>query len=94
MPIAIAHEDVLFWWIAIGIGFVVCLVVIVLLSLLVSLVDDIDKDVRHLWDTATTVARNTATTWMLGQTATLTKDLREETKMHSDMLAAMNGGRR
>lgn len=92
--LALARADQIIWWITIGIGFVVSLVVIVLLSLLVALVDDIDRDVKILWNTATQLARNTATTWMLGQTATLTSELRDETNMHVRLLSSVNGGRR
>ncbi|MGH9190293.1 MAG: hypothetical protein ACRD0Q_09720 [Acidimicrobiales bacterium] len=62
--------------------------VILLLSLLVTFVDDIDKNVREVWDTATRVAQNTATTWMLNQTGTLTTDLRAEVQKHAELFAA------
>jgi hypothetical protein len=79
------------WWIAIGMGFVVVLVVIVLLSLLIGFVTDIDRNVKSLWNMATRVARNTATTWMLQQTATATAALRDETARHAQALTALAG---
>ncbi len=84
----VASEHVTFWWVTLGLGAVVISAVILLLSLLVTFVDDIDKNVREAWDTATRVAQNTATTWMLNQTASLTNDLRNEVRQHADLFAA------
>ena len=67
--------------------------VIVLLSLLISFVDDIDVNVQDVWDTATRLAANTATTWMLQQTAVRTEDLVNEIQRHNELLAAQGGGR-
>ena len=84
----VAREHVTFWWITLGLGAVVIAAVIVLLTLLVNLVDDIDKNVQDVWDTATRLAANTATTWMLGQTGQLTADLSDEIDAHNDLLAS------
>jgi hypothetical protein len=86
MILALESEHVTFWWVTLGMGVVVAAVVVLLLSLLVSLVKNIDTNVQEAWDTATRVARNTATTWMLGQTAALTGELREETGRHAALL--------
>jgi hypothetical protein len=91
MTVALAQAHVTMWWIAIGMGFVVVLVVIVLLSLLIGFVTDIDRNVKSLWNMATRVARNTATTWMLQQTATATAALRDETARHAQALTALAG---
>ena len=92
--LALASEHITFWWITLGLGLVVIVAVIVLLSLLSSFVHDIDRNVKDTWDTATTLARNTATTWMLNQTATLTEELDEEVGRHADLLADLSGGGR
>jgi hypothetical protein len=84
----VASEHVTFWWVTLGLGAVVISAVILLLSLLVTFVDDIDKNVREAWDTATRLAQNTATTWMLNQTASLSNDLRNEVRQHADLFAA------
>jgi len=84
----VASEHVTFWWVTLGLGAVVISAVILLLSLLVTFVDDIDKNVREAWDTATRLAQNTATTWMLNQTASLTNDLRNEVRQHAELFAA------
>lgn len=87
--LALAHEDVTMWWIAIGMGAVVVVAVIVLLSLLITFVQDIDRNVKILWNTATRVARNTATTWMLKQTASATGALRTEVHRHAEAMQSL-----
>jgi ABC-type phosphonate transport system ATPase subunit len=90
----LAEQHISMWWITIGLGGVVVAVVIVLLSLLTSLVKDIEVSVDILWETATTVARNTATTWMLDQTAVATADLGTEVTRHADLLQSIEAGAR
>ena len=90
---ALQAEHVTFWWITLGMGAVVIVAVIVLLSLLVSFVEDIDENLKDAWDTATRLAANTATTWTLNQTVGRAEDLRKEVARHVQLLSA-NGGRR
>lgn len=89
----VAPDHVTFWWITLGIGLVVAVVVVVLLSMLVALVDDIDRNVADAWETATKVARNTATTWMLSQTATASGELRQEIARHAELVGAKGAPR-
>jgi len=91
--LAIQDEHVTIWWVTLGLGLVVIIAVIVLLSLLVALVKDIDTNVRQVWDVATRVAANTATTWMLQQTATRVEDLGREVDNHVRALSSLGGGR-
>lgn len=91
--LALAEEHITMWWVTLGLGAVVIIAVIVLLSLLVALVDDIDVNVREVWDTATRVAANTATTWMLQQTTVRTAELDAEVQRHAQLLNAQGGGR-
>ena len=91
--LALQSEHVTFWWITLGMGAVVEIAVIVLLSLLVSFVNDIDVNVREAWETATRLAANTATTWMLQQTGVRTEDLRAEVERHVDFLASQGAAR-
>ena len=91
---ALQAEHITFWWITLGMGAVVIIAVIVLLSLLVSFVNDIDENVKDVWDTATRLAQNTATTWMLNQCAVRTEELGTEVGRHVELLAALGGGRR
>ena len=91
----LASEHLTFWSITLGLGAVVIAAVILLLFLLVQFVKDIDFNVHEAWETATRVAQNTATTWMLTQATSLTADLRAEVRRHADLLnAASSGGRR
>jgi hypothetical protein len=91
---ALASEHLTFWSITLGLGAVVIAAVILLLFLLVQFVKDIDFNVREAWETATRVAQNTATTWMLTQATSLTADLRAEVRRHADLLnTAASGGR-
>jgi hypothetical protein len=76
--LALQSEHVTFWWITLGMGAVV-------------VVDDIDRNLKDVWDTATRLAANTATTWMLQQTAARTEELGNEVRRHSDLLAAKGG---
>jgi len=81
------HEEVTMWYISLGIGLVVILVVITLLSLLLRLVHDIDTGVFGVWEMAKRLAANTATTWMLVQTAAAVDDIKEEALIHDQFLA-------
>lgn len=89
----VASEHVTFWWITLGLGAVVAAVVVVLLSLLVALVDDIDRNVADAWATATRVASNTSTTWMLSQTAVATGELRDEIARHAELVGSKGAHR-
>jgi len=88
-----SHQQLAFWKIALGMGLVVEAAVIVLLSMLISLVGDIERNVDDVWSTAILVARNTATTWMLGQTAVATADLGTEVGLHAQLLQSKAGAR-
>jgi len=93
MMLGYTSQQLSFWTIALGMGVVVEAAVIVLLSMLVSLVKDIEQNVDDVWSTAILVARNTATTWMLGQTAVATADLGTEVGLHAQLLESKVRGR-
>ncbi len=90
----VASEHVQFWWITLGLGAVVIAAVILLLFLLHTFVTDIDRNVREAWETATRLAQNTSTTWMLNQTGVLTGELRDEVRRHAELMRYAAGGRR
>lgn len=92
--LGLASEHLTWWTVTLGLGAVVISAVILLLFLLVQFVADIDRNVRETWETATRVAQNTATTWMLTQATTITADLRDEVQRHADLLTSAAGGRR
>jgi hypothetical protein len=90
----VASEHVQFWWITLGLGAVVIAAVILLLFLLHTFVSDIERNVREVWETATRVAQNTSTTWMLNQAGVLTGELRDEVAQHAQLMRYASGGRR
>lgn len=87
-----ADERVL-WTIVLGIGLVVCLVVIVLLSFLWSLVRDIDDRVSYLWVVTKRTAINTTGLYQLAGTGSIVRALREELLRHEKLLATVTGRR-
>jgi hypothetical protein len=89
--LALAQDHITMWYVTLGLGAVVLVVVVVLLSMLIALVDDIDVNVRELWDTATRLAANTATTWMFQQVTVRTAELDAEVQRHAQLLN--QGGR-
>lgn len=58
-------DNIQMWWITLGVGLVVATVVTLLLQILLVSVKKVEDNVKTLWETATTLARNTATTWLL-----------------------------
>lgn len=74
------------WWITLGVGLVVALVVWALLHMLYRNVVAIDEGLLEVWAAGTRVARNTATSWMLGQTARLGTEIKEEALKHDALL--------
>jgi hypothetical protein len=89
--LGLAQAHVTMWWVSLGIGFVVVLVVIVLLSLLLTFVNDIDGEVTSILDTAGGIARNTHNIPALGQTAELGGVLRDELGRHAAVLGSLRG---
>jgi hypothetical protein len=91
MIFGLAHEHITMWWITLGMGLVVCLVVIVLLSLLMTFVNDIDRNVDSVLNTAGGIAGNTSKIPALGQTAELAGVLRDELGRHAAVLGSLRG---
>lgn len=61
--------EISLWWMTIGIGFLIVLVVILLLSFLVAFVKIIDREVVNVRDTLRTITGNTANTALIPKTA-------------------------
>ena len=87
-----AEERVL-WMIVLGIGLVVCLVVILLLTFLWSLVRDIDERVAYLWVVTKRTAINTTGLYQFAGTASILRALREEFLRHEKLLSEPTGTR-
>ncbi|MGH3991539.1 MAG: hypothetical protein ACRDSN_03640 [Pseudonocardiaceae bacterium] len=86
MLVTAASNTHTFWLIALGMGAVVVLVVIALLTMLLRLIQDIDAGVEALTATATDVAGNTAAIMELPKTAAVLRDIREEALIHHEFL--------
>jgi hypothetical protein len=89
--LALAHEHITMWWVTLGIGLVVTLVVVVLLSLLTAFINDIDRGVNTILETAGGIAGNTGKIPALGQTAELAGVLRDELGRHAAVLGSLRG---
>ena len=90
MPFAVQvdSQEKIFWYVALGLGFVVILVVIALLTLLSRLVDDIDVNVDRLWTVTKRLAQNTTGMYQFAGTASILRALREELIRHDKMLSS------
>lgn len=87
---AVSNETAL-WWTVIGIGVIVALCVVVLLSLLVAFVRDIDHHVGATAVQLQHVVTNTSTYPHLHETARLVGALGVELQEHSRALASKAG---
>ena len=76
------NAEVTFWWVAIGVGFVVVLVAAALLQLLISLVKDIDRGVEDVKATLAATAGNTAQSPLIGAVARGVDDILKEGLNH------------
>ena len=74
------------WWITLALGGVIALAVISLLHILLEAVRRIDQNVLAVWVMGKQVARNTATTWMLGQTPRIADEIKQEALRHAQLL--------
>ena len=77
------------WWLTLGVGLVVAVVAVVLLQTFLNKVRRVEREVEAIWDAATPVARNTATTWMLPQTSVRLEKLTEEALKHDALLSSV-----
>lgn len=70
------------WWVSLGVGLVVALVVWALLEILRRTVNEVERGVNEVWTMGKRVAGNTQTTHMLGSTKELGVELLEEVERH------------
>lgn len=82
----VTADEASLWALLLGIGVVVLLVVVALLTWLLRIVIDIDEGVQGVWHSATRVAQNTATTWQLRETAAALAAVRDEALRHASLL--------
>ena len=86
LVLALAETYETMWIIALGVGLVVILAVVALLSILTWYVNRIDRNVREVWETATRLASNTATTWQLKETGDALDEIKAEALRHDRLL--------
>ena len=70
------------WWITLGVGLVVALVVWFLLERLRRAVNEVEAGVDELWTMGKRVAQNTSTTYLLQTTKARGVELAEELEHH------------
>ena len=61
------NENILLWWVALGLGVVVILVATILLLIIINNARTIHQAVSKIWDTGQRVANNTIHVPILGQ---------------------------
>ena len=83
MPLALSDGVIAAWWVAVGLGLVVALVVWYLLERLRRTVRAIDGGVTAVWTMGKRVAQNTQTTYLLGTTKARGVDLLTELGEHA-----------
>ena len=89
--LALTDAQASMWGWLLVVGAVVLVVVVVLLHTLLRAVREVDEGAAAVWHAATNVARNTATTWQLGQTAAALDAVRDEAVAHDELLREVDG---
>jgi type II secretory pathway component PulF len=81
--LALSDGVVIAWWVALGVGLVVALVVWALLEAVRRTVNAIDEGVNAVWTMGKRVAQNTQTTYLFGTTKARGLDLLAELRQHA-----------
>jgi hypothetical protein len=81
-----------YWGIALGISLAAAVIVAILLTVLVSTVDDIDTSAAELLGVAGAVANNTANIPQLQATAPVLGEIIEEALVQDDYMNALTDG--
>lgn len=84
--LALTNSEQDLWTVLLVVGVVVLVVVAALLTILYRTVVRVDEGAAGVWKSATRLARNTATTWQLGQTAAALEAVRAEALRHDELL--------
>lgn len=85
-PLALTSSEQTLWIVLLVVGVVVLGVVVTLLQVLLRQVAMVDEGAAGVWSSATRLARNTATTWQLGQTAAALQAVKAEALRHDELL--------
>ena len=84
--LGVGSDEKVLWGVALGIGLVVIVVVIALLTFLSQLDRDIDAGVDSLWTVTSRLAQNTTGLYQLAGTGSVLRALREELIRHDKLL--------
>ena len=79
-------SDTGYWFLALGLGLVVAIVVVVLLEVFLRQVYRIERGAGLVWTAGKQVAGNTATTWLLTETSDRLTALTDEAGLHVQLL--------
>ena|ERR1700704_3138210 len=82
----VSPQEATYWWVALGVGLAVVLVVIAVLSMLELLVRDIERGVQGVREVAVSITRNTSSVSHLSTTATGVQALLTEALEHKAFL--------
>ncbi len=85
---ALRAQETALWSVALGLGLVVILVVIALLTLLSRLVDDIDVAVDNLWTVTKRWAQNTTGMYQFAGAGSILRALRDEMIRHDKLFSS------
>lgn len=83
---AVSSELLPWWGAALALGLVVAIALVVLLQSLLNRVREIEQEAGKVWSAGKDVARNTATVWMLNETAVVVEAIAEEAGRHARLL--------
>ena len=81
-----------YWFLALGLGLVVAVVAVALLETFLRQVHRIERGAEQIWTAGKQVARNTATTWLLGETSERLDRLTDEAGRHMALLTPPSAG--
>ncbi len=82
MTVLALSTNELWWWITLGVGLVVALVVWALLEILRRTVNEVERAVADVWTMGKRLAQNTQTTHLLLTTKERGVELLDEVKEH------------
>ena len=83
MTVALSNGVTTAWWIALGVGLVVALVVWALLEILRRAVNDVETGAAAVWTSGKRVAQNTWTAHLFHTTKARGVELLEEVQQHA-----------
>jgi len=79
-------SDTGYWFLALVLGLVVAVVAVVLLEIFLRQVHRIERGAGLVWTAGKQVARNTSTTWLLGETSLRLGEFIDEAGRHEQLL--------